>query len=221
MTALTVIRRREVIFQHRVDYCLDVGGLWVAGTVVDLRLSRQLVRGVTRLEDVQRATHIALRKLQQSLLPLRRDLHPVTLPLLARAERQSRIETPKARIHAPLCLDVTINPLLDLRDGERREAKARAAALDGGDDLVDVVADDAEADVLRVLLDDAAERGLCRRRHHVGLIEDDELVALGEQRAGLGEVLDLLAHDVDPAVVRRVQLQAGGIVSREWVKGRG
>lgn len=32
--------------------------------------------------------------------------------------------------------------------------EARAATLDGGDDAVDVVADDAEADILGVLFDD-------------------------------------------------------------------
>jgi len=69
--------------------------------------------------------------------------------------------------------------------------------LDGGDDLVDVVADDAEANVLGELLDDCeprwkgvssfsspklAERGrtstesrLGSLGHHVGFVQDDEL----------------------------------------------
>lgn len=43
--------------------------------------------------------------------------------------------------------------------------EASATRLNGGDDLVDVVADDAEADVLGILLDD------CRRSHFVSALD--------------------------------------------------
>lgn len=123
---------------------------------------------------------------------------------------------------ALLLLDDVVEALLDLVSRQRCEAagwestsqrriehemkrlekdapEAGAARLDGRDDFVDVVADDAEAHVLRVLLDDcedewmelarrgeeggreqgrtAAESGLGGGRHHVGLVEDDELEA--------------------------------------------
>ena len=110
--------------------------------------------------------------------------------------------------YTPLGFDDVVHALLDLLDGQRREPEARTATLDGGDDLVDVVADDAEADVLRILLDDAPERGLRGGGHHVGFVEDDELVAFGEERARLGEVLDLLADDFDAK--RRVAGVYGG-----------
>ena len=109
-------------------------------------------------------------------------------------------------LHAPLSLNDNIYPLLDLGHRQRREAEPRAATLHRGHDLVDVVADDAKAHVLRILLDNAAEGRLGGGGHHVGLVEDDELVALREQRARFREVLDLLADDVDAAVIRRVQL---------------
>ena len=114
-----------------------------------------------------------------------------------------------SREHSPFRLNHGIHPLLDLRDRQRGEPEARTTALDSGNALVDVVADDAEADVLRVLLDDAAERGLRGGGHHVGFVEDDELVAFGEECASLGKVLDLLADDFDAAVVGRVELANG------------
>lgn len=87
-----------------------------------------------------------------------------------------------------------------------------------------VIRNDAEPRVGGILLHDAPERHLRRARHGVGLVEDDELVARdagdGRRRRGpLGrgaqredllrrrKRLDLLAHHVDAAVVRRVQLQ--------------
>jgi hypothetical protein len=56
------------------------------------------------------------------------------------------------------------------------------------------------------LLDDAAEGSLRLLGHHVRLVEDDEFVAFGEERARLRKLLDLLAYNVDATVVRRVEL---------------
>lgn len=110
----------------------------------------------------------------------------------------------------------------------RNAPEAGAARLDGGDNLVDIVADDAEAHVLGVLLDDcgvlppvsaaaarevaeqrrgrtATERRLGGCRHHVGLVEDDEL----EAESGLEEVSVIpslerqtthRAHPADPCM---------------------
>jgi hypothetical protein len=113
----------------------------------------------------------------------------------------------RARARAPLGRDHGLDAPAHLALGERAEAEARAAALDRGRDLPDVVAHDAEAHVARVLLDHAPQRGLRGLRHRVRLVEHDELEAAREERARLREVLDLQAHDVDPAVVGRVQLR--------------
>ena len=81
------------------------------------------------------------------------------------------------------------------------------------DILSDVVADDAEARVLGVGLDDPPQGGLRVVGHGVGFVEDadldgrDLLLRVGIQGdLALGELLDLLAHDVDAALVRGVQL---------------
>jgi hypothetical protein len=60
-----------------------------------------------------------------------------------------------------------IQPLLDFYYGERRKAEACATALNSGNYLVDIIADDAETDILCVLLDDTAKCSLRGRGHHV------------------------------------------------------
>lgn len=98
----------------------------------------------------------------------------------------------------------------DLVSAEGCEAEAGATGLEGGDDLGHVVADEAEPGVLGVLLDDAAEGELCVVGHGVGLVEDDELDALVEELAGAGELLDLVADDVDATSVGGVELEGHG-----------
>ena len=69
--------------------------------------------------------------------------------------------------------------------------------------------DEAEARVLVVVLDDAPQRELRLVRHVVRLVEDHELRVLRrEELLRRGKGADLLPHDVDAALVRRVQLQA-------------
>lgn len=81
-----------------------------------------------------------------------------------------------------------------------------------------VVSDDAEARVGGVFLHDATQGHLGGGGHGVGLVEDDELVGGdggGGGRGGgraedlfrAGEGLDLLAHDIDTAVIRGVELE--------------
>ena len=48
--------------------------------------------------------------------------------------------------------------------------------------------------------------------HGIGLVEDDELDALVEELAGAGELLDLVADDVDAAGVGGVELEGHGRV---------
>ena len=78
--------------------------------------------------------------------------------------------------------------------------------MNSGCDLVDVVADDAESDVLRVLLYHTSEGRLRRLSHHIRLTKDDELEALGEECPGLCELLYLLADDVDATIIGCVEL---------------
>ena len=79
--------------------------------------------------------------------------------------------------------------------------------MDSRCDLVDVVANDAEPNVLCVLFNDPTQSGLGRLGHHVGFIEDDELEALRKKRPGFGKLLDLLANDVYTAIVGGVELR--------------
>jgi hypothetical protein len=81
-----------------------------------------------------------------------------------------------------------------------------------------IIRNHTEPRVRGVLLHDAAQRHLRRRGHGVRFVEDDELVlrdlgggllglAEAEDLLGGGEGADLLADDVDAAVVGGVQLQ--------------
>ena len=78
--------------------------------------------------------------------------------------------------------------------------------MNGWRNLVDIVADDAKTNVLRVLLDDATKCGLGGGSHHIGLVQYDELKPFGKKGARLCELLYLLADNVDASVVRGVQL---------------
>jgi hypothetical protein len=67
-----------------------------------------------------------------------------------------------------------VQPLLDFCYREWRKAEARAPTLNSGYYLIDVVAYDAETDILCVLLNDTAQCSLRRGSHHVCLIQYDE-----------------------------------------------
>lgn len=54
-------------------------------------------------------------------------------------------------------LDDMVESALDFRFGQRSEAKLGASGLDGGNDAVDIVADNAESGIGRVLLDHCHE----------------------------------------------------------------
>lgn len=101
----------------------------------------------------------------------------------------------------PFGLNNTVQTFLHLRYGQRREAEPCASTLNRGNDLVDVVADNAEPNVLGVLLDYTAQGRLCCGSHHVRLVQNDEFEALGEQGTRLCEILDLLPYNVNATVV--------------------
>jgi hypothetical protein len=92
--------------------------------------------------------------------------------------------------------------------------------LNGRCNLVDIVADDAESNVLRVLLDDTTKCGLGSGSHHIGLVQYDQLVPFGEKGAGLCELLYLLADYVYASVVRGVQLMKFSITNRASGEGK-
>ena len=71
--------------------------------------------------------------------------------------------------------------------GERGESEAGASRLEGGDDFREVVADEAEASVLRIFLDNPPEGVLSVGCHSVSLVEDHQLEAwVGGWKGGGG-----------------------------------
>ena len=84
---------------------------------------------MARLENVESATHVAAGELEESLFAVLSDV-------------------------AAFGLDDMVESIFDLVEFERVETETGTTRLDGGNDLVDVIADDAEADVLGVLLND-------------------------------------------------------------------
>ena len=106
----------------------------------------------------------------------------------------------------PFSRNDSINSPLDFAHGQRRESEPRTPALHRGYNLANVVADDAESHILGVLLNHATQSGLCGCRHHVRLIEDDELVAFSKEGACLSKLLDLSANNVDASIIGCIKL---------------
>ena len=157
----------------------------------------------TNLEDVKRTSHITSGELEKSLSAVFGQVDPTrVVSVRANVGRERNRTSPLARQSSTASPPLTLvgdrsyeaTDQLAPRDEVREdEPKASAAGLDGGDDLVHVVADDAEADVLRELLDDlkarqltkdgvrepgeltSSESGLSCLSHHIGLIQNDEL----------------------------------------------
>ena len=96
--------------------------------------------------------------------------------------------------------------LVHLLDRQRLETEPCTPTLDSRGDFVHVVANDAEPNVLRILLDDTAKRSLGSLGHHIRFVQDNELEAFREERARFRKLLDLVAYDVDATLIRRVQL---------------
>jgi hypothetical protein len=67
-----------------------------------------------------------------------------------------------------------------LRDRQWRKSETRATALNSGDDFVDIITDNAKANVFGVLFDDSPKCCLSLLCHHVGLIKNYELEPFGK-----------------------------------------
>jgi hypothetical protein len=124
------------------------------------------------LEDIQRSAHITFREFQQCLFPVVGQLHAKYEDRLCGLKSSSHKE------HALFSLDHIHHSLLHLSNGQWRKPKSRTPTLYSWCDFVDIVTNNAEPDVLRILLDYTTERGLSLLCHHIRFIKDDELVAL-------------------------------------------
>ena len=82
----------------------------------------------------------------------------------------------------PLLLADQLQPGQDLLLLQWTKPEPGAAALEGGDDLAQVVADHAEPHVVRELLYDSSQGILGIIRHGVGLVQDDQFVTAVTQR---------------------------------------
>lgn len=78
--------------------------------------------------------------------------------------------------------------------------------MNGRDDLVDVIANNAETNVLRILFNDTTQGCLSLLGHHVGLVQDNELEAFRKQGASLCELLDLFTNNVDTTLIGGIEL---------------
>jgi len=102
------------------------------------------------------------------------------------------------------------------------KSEPSTSRLKGGNDLRQVVADNAEAGRLRVTLNYSPQRVLCILGHGIRLIENHQLqiatsllltpclLALaqtGVKPLGCDEIDDLLPHHLDPTIVRGIQLK--------------
>lgn len=106
----------------------------------------------------------------------------------------------------PLCFNYPGHSLLHFADRKWREPKTCTPTLDGRNYLVHIITDYAEPDILGILFNHPTKGRLSSGRHHISFIQDDQLVAFREQGAGLSEVLDTIADNVNTALVRSIEL---------------
>ena len=80
--------------------------------------------------------------------------------------------------------------------------------MKGRNDLVDVVAYDAEPDIFGVVLNNTPECCLCLLGHHIGFVQNDKFESFGKQSSSFGKLLDLFTNDVDSTFIRCIELYA-------------
>lgn len=103
--------------------------------------------------------------------------------------------------------DNRIDALLDFCHWQRGKSESRATTLNRWCNLVDVVAYDAKADVLRILLDHSAKGCLGCLCHHICFIQNDEFEAFRKEGPRLGKLLDLFTNNIYSTIVRSIKLR--------------
>ncbi len=89
---------------------------------------------------------------------------------------------------------------------ERFEPVDRAPALDRVDDLGRIIAGEDEPAGLGIALHGPAERGLGIGSEGIRFIQEEDLECGIPERGSPGELLDLVAHDIDAPFVRGIHL---------------
>lgn len=102
-------------------------------------------------------------------------------------------------------------PGQDLLGVQGSESEPCAPTLEGGDNFGEVVADEAEADVVGELLDDPPEGVLGVLGHGVGFVQDNQLEAGVKDGPSGRKVENLSSNHSDPAIIGGVQLQDHGV----------
>ena len=97
--------------------------------------------------------------------------------------------------------------------GDRGETEFDAARGKRVNDFADIVADNAEAGSVRIVLDDATEGGLSIISHGVGLVKHDDLDGW-DFSAGwvlgkflLRKFLNFVSNHLNPPLIRSIQLK--------------
>lgn len=109
---------------------------------------------------------------------------PVRKPCILRVD-VARSVFPQLSI--PFTLNNVLQSLVNLFQGQRGESEPRTPRLDSGDDLTDVIADDAESHILCVFLDHCKKKRSAANESHgpQGIAYDGEFVHLAEELTAL------------------------------------
>ena len=97
--------------------------------------------------------------------------------------------------------------------GDRGETEFDAARGKRVNYLADIIADNAEARGVRIVLDDSTERGLSIISHGVGLVKHDDLDGWDFSAGGvlgkflLRKFLNFVSNHLDSPLVRSIQLK--------------
>lgn len=129
---------------HRTHDVVDIFRMRIAGADVDSFFVYYRIRSMAGLQNVKSSSHISARELEKGL--------PSVTCEVDTGQRMSTLARVCPSNHAPFCIYYCLNSLLYLRHWQRRESEPGATTLYGWCDLVDIVANDAESNVARILL---------------------------------------------------------------------